>query len=266
MTLSPGAASTLLRSLLSGPVRPGSVLGVHPTCVYLAVDGVVVALESSDGVGLPGSVRLGAPSGTAGLADVRPGAPARVGAGRLVVGDLTVTVARWWQPRRPRPGVDGAQVAALEHALAGHPSPVPVDAAPAELVGRGDGLTPAGDDVLAGMLVGLHHRPELARPLAEEVLPLIARTTMLSADLLRHASEGYGIPALIRLADVVAGAAGAEGDAEGTGVDTALAPALERLLRVGHSSGRALAWGLLRGARLALAPGPPAIMSGHGSA
>ena len=237
MTRLPGAASTLLRDLLRTP-RPAAVAGVHPTCVYLRLGDDVIAVETTDGLGLPGAVRLAAPASSGVLAAVRVGAPAQVAAAALTLGPLTVEVARWWAPRRPRAGLDRAAVRALRAALGDHPPPVPVSPDPTDLaamVGLGPGLTPAGDDVLAGLLVGLHHDATRRDAVIERVLPHLPRTTALSAALLRHAMLGHGVPALLDVADLIAA---------GAPVDR-IPSAVERLTDVGHSSGTALAWGLL---------------------
>jgi len=102
-------------------------------------------------------------------------------------------------------------------------------------VGLGSGLTPAGDDVLAGALVALAaggHRHALVAAVLE-ALP--GRTTALSAVLLRHACDGLAVPALV---DVVDGF-----QAAGDGRTTDLPGRVGRLLAVGHSSGAALAHG-----------------------
>lgn len=243
----PGAASTAVRDLLGGPVTAGRVVGVHPTCRYVVSGTELVAIETADGLGLPCSVRLGADRSADAFAGVRQGDLAAVGAGQVVAGSLTVPVVRWWAPRRPRPprsdvaaGVDDGRLAVLTVLLSAHPSPVPVDGSVGELLGLGPGLTPAGDDVLAGLLVALHGHGELHDPLAEEVCRLAtARTTTLSAALLRHAAAGTALPAVVDVADALTG----------HGSDADLRAAAARLVAVGHSSGVALAHGLLRGAR-----------------
>ncbi|HEX9362529.1 MAG TPA: DUF2877 domain-containing protein [Candidatus Dormibacteraeota bacterium] len=61
---------------------------------------------------------------------------------------------------------------------------------PEALAGRGDGLTPAGDDILAGYAAGLalfHGRLDEAGAIARTAGPM---TTRLSATLLDHASRG----------------------------------------------------------------------------
>jgi hypothetical protein len=105
----------------------------------------------------------------------------------------------------------------------------------ADLLGRGDGLTPYGDDVLCGWLA-VHRAAGLATPEVDaEVLARAGTTTLLSATLLDCAMHGEVIP---EFASWLA--------ALGTPGEESLAA---QLARVGHTSGR----GLLEGARRALA-------------
>jgi hypothetical protein len=243
----PGAASTAVRDLLTAPPVAARVVGVHPSCMYVVTGDELVALESADALGLPCSVRLGVDRSAAPFAGVRLGDTALVGGGTVIAGRLTVTVGRWWaprQPRRPLRSHDDARTPSradvLTELLAGRPCPVPADRPVDELLGLGPGLTPAGDDVLAGLLIALRHHDAPGRPIADEVTRLAhARTTTLSAALLRHAAAGLALPAVVDVADALAG----------HGTDAELSRAVTRLLAVGHSSGTALAHGLLRGAR-----------------
>lgn len=242
MPLLAGAAPTALQDLLSGPPRRGRVVGVHPSCIYLLVHAELVALETSDALGLPCAVRLAAARADGVLAGVHRDDDAEVGGRVLRAGPVTVRVARWWSPRPPRAGGSAERRQRLADLLIRHPAPVPVDGSPDELVGLGPGLTPAGDDVLAGVLVGLHHHPGLRGPLADDVSRLApTRTTALSGALLRHAAAGRAVPAVTAVADALTGA----------GPDSALDVALRRLLAVGDTSGTALAHGLLRASELA---------------
>ena len=235
----PAAAPLPARALLTGPVRAGRVVGVHPSCVYVVSDpGDVVAVETAEGLGLPCALRLGLDRDTRPFREVAVGDPAAVGAGRVVAGAIAAEVVRWWAPpvvRRPRDRPP------RWHALGGLLRDVrpPVDPAlaPHELLGRGPGLTPAGDDVLAGWLLAVHHDPDLHADLATAVEAAPVTTTALSAALLREAVRGRGVPAAVALADALGG----HGE---------VGAALDRLLRVGHTSGAALALGLLRGAGL----------------
>jgi hypothetical protein len=127
-------------------------------------------------------------------------------------------------------------VADLEIAAQAGRGPLEPDEA-RQLLGRGSGLTPSGDDVVAGYLVACHAFGLAAEPLCEFVRAEAgARTTTLSASLLRHAAEGEAIPQ-VRAFVLALGGAGRAGDIERT---------LNALLAVGHTSGEALAAGILR--------------------
>lgn len=252
----PAAMSTVLRPVLDGPVRPARVLGVFPSAVYLAAgdDGALVAVLTNDALRLPCAAVLAAPSRAYDLRAVaEPGGSARVGAGRVELTGLTVHAGRWWVPPSPRPWPAAPTLPAgtdhdtpLARALATADLPAAGKAA-MSLLGRGEGLTPEGDDVLAGVLVtaaalpGHHPVAVTARHLAGLLAEAAARrTTALSADLLAHAARGHGVPPLLDLVDALGG----RGDP---------ATALRRLLTVGHTSGAALARGCLTAARAATA-------------
>lgn len=117
------------------------------------------------------------------------------------------------------------------------------------LVGLGPGLTPAGDDVLCGMLLGLRATGREADRAALErsVSRLLGRTTALSATLLRQAAAGYAVPTLVDLLHA-------------WHRDTApadLAELAAEVADIGHTSGRALLLGLRT--VLATDPGSDAI-------
>ncbi len=110
------------------------------------------------------------------------------------------------------------------------------------LLGRGAGLTPAGDDLVAGALAALRAVAPDSPPadaLGAAVRALAQdRTTRLSSALLAAADEGAVIPEAAAVLRALSGV----GD---------LDAALGRLAAVGHTSGSYLAAGLLVGARLA---------------
>ncbi|WP_448639853.1 DUF2877 domain-containing protein [Geodermatophilus sp. URMC 63] len=266
----PASASTGIADLLRGPVRTARVLMSAPAAVYLQVPtdrgGDVVGVLSSDAARLPLSCVLFRPSNGRPLVNLPPGAPAEVGAGRIVVGDLVVRAAAWWDPRprlpSPRPALLPEGVRQLRTTLYGEGVPhsaftlpglpagpggplaalrgavrrADLDAAlrtAARLVGLGPGLTPAGDDVMAGTMAGL---VLLGHPAAERfaagVYALAAgRTTELSRALLRHAAAGRVSG---EYAAVLHGLVG----------ERPLGPAIAGLLATGSTSGRALALGL----------------------
>jgi uncharacterized protein DUF2877 len=117
-----------------------------------------------------------------------------------------------------------------------------------DLIGLGEGKTPAGDDYLVGILAALWScsaARAFAAALAPALITLAARTSDLSRLFLREAASGEVSE---RLADVAAGicAGGSEG---------VVGNAVGKALSVGHSSGAAGIFGLLNGyAACAVAP------------
>ena len=112
-----------------------------------------------------------------------------------------------------------------------------------QLLGAGPGLTPAGDDLLAGLLVGLWSFGQRADALRLAVLArLPAGTTDLSAALLRCALRGESIPQVNRLLRVLSGNAW----------QSRLDKAVDDLIHVGHTSGTALATGVWAAAAMAI--------------
>jgi hypothetical protein len=269
------AASTRTRQLVAGPLRPGRVLGVFRTAVYVGFSaddgGELVAVETADGLRLPCSVTLATASSEGPLQAVHAGDDAFVGAGRLDVGPLALDVVRWWSPRRPRTvalaGYDDARLDAVSRLLPALPAELAdplwsltcvletpgsdeLPDAVAALLGLGAGLTPQGDDGLAGLLVGLAAVPQaapIARRLGDVVTGLAAiRTTTLSAGFLRDAADGFAVPALVDLVDGLP----AVGQSHRTTSHRMIAEVVVRLLAVGHTSGAALAHGAVAAARL----------------
>jgi Protein of unknown function (DUF2877) len=109
-----------------------------------------------------------------------------------------------------------------------------------QLIGLGEGKTPAGDDYLVGIFAALWScaaAGAFAAALAPALITLAARTGDLSSLYLTEAANGEVSE---RLADVAAGiCAGGSEDVVGNAVNKALA--------VGHSSGAAGIFGLLNG-------------------
>ena len=161
---------------------------------------------------------------------------------------------------------EGAAGLALLFRAVGARDPEPAAAAVRALLGRGPGLTPEGDDLLAGVAGTLavlgpaisppapagDRRPHGRLPDAEPFGPLLAalrpppgRTTTLSATLLALALDRRLPEPAARLLDL--GPAG----------ERAWPAALTRLERLGHGSGRAYAAGIAATASL-LAAGAPA--------
>jgi hypothetical protein len=111
-----------------------------------------------------------------------------------------------------------------------------LDGAVDALAGLGPGLTPAGDDTLAGILLVLGAQDRAAALAAADR----ARTNDLARAFLAWAARGQSIEPVHRLV--------AAGDDAGTA-----SAALADLLRFGHSSGADLAFGLRLGLRALVA-------------
>lgn len=236
----PCAASSLLGEVLDGP--PLRLVEVTRTRLSVHYETTLPAVPVLC-VGTPAAVRL-----PAGLVTARlPGSgPARVGDGVLVAPGGTWFPTRWWQPPRlrglPRPVLGAADLAGLtpddvDLSTWAVPSPGATydGLAPARLLGAGPGLTPAGDDVLAGALVAAHATadPRLPRWARETRGALTAtRTTAVSRAMLHHALDGYASPELARFVSAVC-----------RGLD--VEEARTGLLGVGHTSGAALMVGVL---------------------
>jgi hypothetical protein len=169
---------------------------------------------------------------------------------------MRVDIVRWWRPRATQL-VDVHDVAWLEVVGRGLPPLSPAIAAclgdleralaendglsdeTSALVGLGPGLTPEGDDLLTGLLVALRSlrgAEALTRRLSDAIVAQApTRTTEISAALLRCAASGYAIPRLLEFVEAL-GSPPSSGE---------LVSALNRLLAVGHTSGVALAHGVL---------------------
>ncbi|WP_186356242.1 DUF2877 domain-containing protein [Streptomonospora sp. PA3] len=241
---------------------------MSPLAVYLEVEGpheaTVIALLARDAVRLPNGLVLVGTQSVGPFADVAAATSVRIGRCSAVfdgpTGPCTVRAGRWWRPPLPRPPRAErvpAAVAELGRALRGAAGGLPGDAVAAlegdaaragaagdacrRLIGRGPGLTPSGDDLICGYLLAARHlgASAAAAALAAAAERAAPATTALSADLVRHAAAGRACPQAVEVLDALGG-------------HGPLAPALEELRRIGHTSGTDLALGMLAGARAAL--------------
>jgi hypothetical protein len=191
--------------------------------------------------------------------ELTPGAQAGVGGGALTVGGASVTLRRM-RERRMAPLSDGAcspgeaavagAAAAAGSALGAPPSPLQagIDAiaigSPGDavdlLAGLGEGLTPAGDDMLAGYAACRAVAGEWDPPLSALAA---SRSSPLGLAYLRCAERGELPDAGARLIAAIRG-----GSAPGARA------AVDGLREWGASSGRALGWGVVAAAGALLAP------------
>jgi len=254
------AGPAWVRDLISRPVRLVDVLGRFATALYLRLaGGEVIALLSSDAVRLP--IGLILPTSSREFPLTCLSGTVGVGAGAVQIGSWTCRVSRLVSLRAPAVLTpDRHACEHLRYRLADCESTdtdlrlsdaLPDDAQSPEvaadlvrrLLGVGLGLTPAGDDVLAGLLVGLWSFGQRAEPLRRAVLTGLATgTTDLSAALLRCAARGESIPQVNQLLRTMSGSAW----------QGRLDQAMDDLVRVGHTSGTALATGVLAAATMAI--------------
>ena len=130
-----------------------------------------------------------------------------------------------------------------------------VATAVARLVGLGPGLTPAGDDFIAGYLAALWSRAgcdrgidAMLQPLADALAPLFLCTNAISRQMLSDAAHGRFAERLVDVTKALAGAGN-------------VADATVHALANGHSSGADTLCGLLFGyapdLAILAAPSPP---------
>ena len=251
-------ASEGVAGLLDGPLRRGRLLGSSRHAAWLDFDGEVVVVGDPGVVRLPNSIVA-----TEGIG-VLPDPELWIGRGGIVVGhEQAIRVMRRWDPRPVLPAVDRLDTLETVWTAIGNldtiddadlgvalttRNPGLVVGSAGRLIGRGPGLTPEGDDLLAGalasyLLLAESLRNEPAIRFVTSVSGLLleiarSRTTSLASSLLAHALVGEVADPVADLLRAISG----RGD---------VTLALERLRLVGHSSGPAYAAGVLTGAAAA---------------
>ena len=247
----------MLRTLGAGRVR-----AVFARALYLVVPGGLVVLATTEAPRGPLHLRV------ASLPDVRPGCPVWVDEDVLRIGDHGYRLdAPIWSPHLPPAASLTCAHArarrwlpdlgpALDVGMVGR-AELQADAVTAlrrgdlgtlaaAVVGRGPGLTPAGDDLMAGVLLVARARWSGSGMAAWTRLQpeYLARTNDIARAFLTCAAEGRCIePAH----DLLLGLANAD--------HRAVSAAADRLRHFGSSSGAALMYGV-RAALLELPPMP----------
>lgn len=210
------AVSALSSALAHGPVCAATVVANTRLGAYLLVGSAgrastVLPVLTADALALPTAVRLAHRADAPLLLDI--GDQVEVGGGRIVAPGLRIEIVRTFRPARVRTA---------------RPTPSHRHGRWRELLGRGSGLTPEGDDELAGMLLVAY---ATGAPIPD-LEPDLHRTTALSASLLRAAAQGYAVPAVVAYVDAVV-------SHDATALR--LRPQVEA---IGHTSGAALLRGI----------------------
>jgi hypothetical protein len=185
--------------------------------------------------------------------------PVRVGSSEVQVGDWSVRLSRVVSVHAPKnlePNCRAIEYASRKLGRSGQAEARPgrLDvlvsdqrvlaqaAAVDRFLGLGPGLTPAGDDILAGFLVAAWSFGLVDDKLRTAVLEAApAGTTDVSAALLRCASRGESIPQVSAFLWALS---------ERTASSRRLDDALVKLGHVGHTSGVALAAGIVAAAQV----------------
>jgi hypothetical protein len=234
-----GAASTWARDQLVGPDREARVVHTGADAVYVDLGGSCLGVLSARAAAVPCGIRTLQPRL---IPPVRVGDTVLVGSGRMEWGRAEVRVgrvvdhavptldpadARWARRHVAAPALEELPPTALIALRAGDPAAVPA------LLGLGGGLTPVGDDVLAGWLAATTAADHSGRyPIVDQIERLApARTTLLSATLLSCAARGDVLPEYAALVAALRHR------------DPWIA--LERLTTVGHTSGLGMLLGLV---------------------
>ncbi len=230
MRLSASCSSAVGPAVRAVPAQ-AEVLGSCAQAVYLRTPTEVLALVTPDALRLPCAVVV---------ASLPRAVPITVGDGRIVWPAAIATIVREWAPAavtrvQPRP----AELAVMRAAVSAVDIKLSDGLEVSSMIGRGPGLTPSGDDVLAGFLLGCRAFERDAGAVPQQVAAAAHRTTDLSAALLHHAIAGRCLPEVVAVVQALGGLHG--GDLERP---------LAALLRVGHTSGAALGQGLLLAAAL----------------
>lgn len=238
----------------------GTVHSVFARAVNLMIGGdmwTVLATEKTD---RPFGIRVTLPSFDS--LDLHSGDPVNIRAGYLGIGSRLVIDCRAavrWKPARgnkPERGLEHriALVAAaagdrswcesapmaLAVRIAFDESPM-LDGVIAKVVGRGPGATPAGDDVLVGILAVLTSPyagvvgAKAAKLLSRSILPVLPTTTEVSGHLIRQATNGLFGRDIHDLVSTLIGGSSPEQFREN----------LRRIVATGATSGADMCQGLL---------------------
>lgn len=203
-----GSASIWVLGRVAGPPRDTTVLHAHPHMVYLDLEGSALAVLGARGIQLPFGVRTLMPE----LPDVEPGTVGQVQDGVVTVGELRVLVTNIVDTTVPVLSPEATTwghdhlVEVLGDRVSSFREQLPADAlhalgradprAVTGLLGVGPGLSPLGDDTLAGFLaaaVAIRH-PQLAEVRSQVALNAFERTGVIPATLLACAARGEAIP------------------------------------------------------------------------
>lgn len=247
----PAWASTSVAHLFAGPIQAGTVLAASEVASYVTLPNASTS-RTLFALLAPAAVRL--PIGVCVTEDALParGEAVQIGAGVVATPDRTFRPVRWWNPRPHVLGdgllAHGEELFDVVCAEPAHAFGIPLNDAFAVtralgngdagaalgVLGAGPGLTPAGDDVVAGAFAVLTLLGRLDDSVRDAVQTCAeTRTTALSSALVAAAGRGEMIPQAAQLLAWVT-----------TGDRQAIAAAAMTLFGVGSTSGHDLTAGM----------------------
>ena len=211
-------------------------------CNFRLVNGRLATCTTADYFDIPRGIRVDTPADFRFQSVVRRGTSThcRGGIVRFSASSLKIDcrgAVVWRGKFKPRSRPPAGLVRELWNMVRSVAREFPPIFSPRTLIGRGEGLTPAGDDVLAGLLAA----PMLVAPtrrsnraLASEIRLRLRATNEISAEMLNNAMEGLFIEPVVSLLSAIYG----NGD---------LQEAVRNLCAVGATSGTAMLIGVLAG-------------------
>lgn len=253
------AASAELFGCLTNKPHIASIIGRNRYVIWVESGSTIIAITRPDKLRLPNGIEL----------SVLDGQFKEIVGEHLVLGNNQIgfqngvaTLVRWWNPRvylpsckkshltqriklaedqLDRPNDHGLEAALSENNLSAFCKSV------VALLGRGEGLTPWGDDLLLGAIAamktvntqngctsGIQQHSRIASFVLRQAR---ARTNAISSSLLCYALSGSFAKPIIGFLRALVG-------------QDRLDLAIDSLVRVGHSSGTAIAQGILIGSRV----------------
>lgn len=251
------AYSTNVAVVARGVVRRGVIHSVFPAAANILFPGdFVLSLNAITSPRMPNGLQLSTPSGTFPFSVLHAGMPVLFGAQRLLIEavnwSLDLSCCSEWNPHIERSAQLDMKIVtrnkdlllkhihALDLQLSWDQPECNVRLMAQYLCGRGVGLTPTGDDILAGWMAinWLLHGPVPGFLKACQEIVLVAKqqTHLLSQCWLSYAATGDVAMPVKALLDALT----KEDDAQ-------LAASIEVVLSMGATSGRDLIQGIVSG-------------------
>ena len=258
------AYSECIAAAVRGKSQHGIVHSAFATAANLLfANGFMLSLNTADAPRMPNGLQLSTSSDTSFLASLRPGTPVLLGAERLVIEavdcSLALSLCEQWNPHIERPEELDVEAVRrngkrlVDYLATSHhfswPSQeyirelrvsVDISTMAQYLCGRGNGLTPSGDDILAGWMAVkwlLYGSTLAVREACQQIMAVARKQThILSQCWLGYAAAGNVAWPMKMLLEVMI----QEDEAQ-------LEQAVQRVLSMGATSGYDILQGILLG-------------------